>query len=129
MLHEKFQGTSHAVLEVRFLWLETYTRAAQRKTYARSCSRGCVVQGTIVDMLEDVNTGINWVMQKISHYGGDPEQVYLVGQSCGAQLCTLTTLLQVLPTQLLLHPYSSCHVVHSHVLGTLIQRVKGRPDW
>lgn len=31
-----------------------------------------VAQGTIVDMLEDVNTGINWVMQKISHYGGDP---------------------------------------------------------
>ena len=56
-----------------------------------------MVQGTIVDMLEDVNTGINWVLQKISHYGGDPEQVYLVGQSCGAQLCSLTTLLQVLP--------------------------------
>lgn len=56
-----------------------------------------IVQGTIVDMLEDVNTGINWVLQKISHYGGDPEQVYLVGQSCGAQLCSLTTLLQVLP--------------------------------
>ena len=55
-----------------------------------------MVQGTIVDMLEDVNTGINWVLQKISHYGGDPEQVYLVGQSCGAQLCSLTTLLQVL---------------------------------
>ena len=48
-------------------------------------------------MLEDVNTGINWVLQKISHYGGDPEQVYLVGQSCGAQLCSLTTLLQVPP--------------------------------
>ncbi len=46
-------------------------------------------------MLEDVNTGIGWVLQKISNYGGDPEQVYLVGQSCGGQLCTLTALLQV----------------------------------
>ena len=54
------------------------------------------LQGTIVDMLEDVNTGIGWVLQKISHYGGDPEQVYLVGQSCGGQLCSLTALLQVL---------------------------------
>lgn len=80
-----------------------------------------IAQGTIVDMLEDVNTGINWVMQKISHYGGDPEQVYLVGQSCGAQLCSLTTLLQVPPRlQLLLHPDSSpcgCGLlVHGHVL-------------
>ncbi len=56
---------------------------------------GWLLQGTIVDMLEDVNTGIGWVLQKISNYGGDPEQVYLVGQSCGGQLCSLTTLLQV----------------------------------
>ena len=46
-------------------------------------------------MMEDVNTGIGWVLQKISNYGGDPAQVYLVGQSCGGQLCTLTTLIQV----------------------------------
>ena len=58
----------------------------------------CIVfkpQGTIVDMLEDVNTGVGWVMQKISNYGGDPERVYLVGQSCGGQLCSLATLIQV----------------------------------
>ncbi|DBA78860.1 hypothetical protein WJX77_001686 [Trebouxia sp. C0004] len=69
----------------------------------RLSKHGCLVccldyrncpQGTIVDMLEDVNTGIGWVLQKISNYGGDPEQVYLVGQSCGGQLCSLTTLLQ-----------------------------------
>ena len=54
-----------------------------------------VLQGTIVDMLEDVNTGIGWVLQKISNYGGDPERVYLVGQSCGGQLCSLATLIQV----------------------------------
>lgn len=53
------------------------------------------MQGTIVDMLEDVNTGIGWVLQKISNYGGDPERVYLVGQSCGGQLCSLATLIQV----------------------------------
>lgn len=53
------------------------------------------MQGTIVDMLEDVNTGVGWIMQKISNYGGDPERVYLVGQSCGGQLCSLATLIQV----------------------------------
>lgn len=63
---------------------------------------GWLLQGTIVDMLEDVNTGIGWVLQKISNYGGDPEQVYLVGQSCGGQLCSLTTLLQV-------HHHASVH--------------------
>lgn len=59
------------------------------------------MQGTIVDMLEDVNTGVGWVMQKISNYGGDPERVYLVGQSCGGQLCSLATLIQVLLTSFL----------------------------
>ena len=28
------------------------------------------LQGTIMDMLTDVNTGIGWVMEKIGHYGG-----------------------------------------------------------
>eukprot|EP00891_Asterochloris_glomerata_P004744 jgi/Astpho2/4744/e_gw1.00067.198.1_t len=51
-------------------------------------------QGTIMDMLTDVNTGIGWVMEKIGQYGGDPDDIYLVGQSCGAQLATLTTLVQ-----------------------------------
>lgn len=66
------------------------------KAIAPTCiSARPTVQGTIVDMLEDVNTGVGWVMQKISNYGGDPERVYLVGQSCGGQLCSLATLIQV----------------------------------
>lgn len=28
------------------------------------------LQGTIMDMLTDVNTGIGWVMEKIGQYGG-----------------------------------------------------------
>ena len=75
-----------------------------------------LLQGTIVDMLEDVNTGIDWVLQKISNYGGDPEQVYLVGQSCGGQLCTLTTLIQVLLCRFMVQtPYHACIMVVGHV--------------
>eukprot|EP00884_Botryococcus_braunii_P011670 jgi/Botrbrau1/20503/Bobra.145_2s0061.1 len=32
-------------------------------------------------MLEDVNCGISWALRKIIHYGGDPDQIWLVGQS------------------------------------------------
>ena len=53
------------------------------------------MQGTVGDMLEDVNTGIAWVLARCVAYGGDPERVYVVGQSCGAQLGTLALLTQV----------------------------------
>ena len=46
-------------------------------------------------MMEDVNTGIGWVLSRIGHYGGDPKRVYLVGQSCGAQLSMMCLVTQV----------------------------------
>lgn len=46
-------------------------------------------------MMEDVNSGIAWVLSRIRHYGGDPERVYLVGQSCGAQLSMMCSVTQV----------------------------------
>ena len=46
-------------------------------------------------MLEDVNTGIAWVLARCRSYGGDPDKVFVVGQSCGAQLGTLAFLTQV----------------------------------
>lgn len=45
-------------------------------------------------MLEDVNTGIAWVLRKLERYGGDPERVWLVGQSAGGQLAMLALLNQ-----------------------------------
>ncbi|KNC79090.1 hypothetical protein SARC_08502 [Sphaeroforma arctica JP610] len=50
-------------------------------------------QGRIVDMLEDVNVAIRWIFKNIHRYGGDPNQIFLVGQSAGAHigaLCLLT---------------------------------------
>lgn len=51
-------------------------------------------QGNALDMLEDVNTGIAWVLRKLERYGGDPERVWLVGQSAGGQLAMLALLNQ-----------------------------------
>lgn len=43
-------------------------------------------QGTISDMVEDVSQGISFVCNYIADYGGDPNRIYLVGQSAGAHL-------------------------------------------
>jgi prenylcysteine alpha-carboxyl methylesterase len=47
-------------------------------------------------MLQDINTGITWVMANLSLYGGDPEEVFLVGQSAGGHLTSLALLAQAL---------------------------------
>jgi prenylcysteine alpha-carboxyl methylesterase len=46
-------------------------------------------------MLEDVNTGISWVLNNAPLYGGDPNCVYITGQSAGAQLGALAIFAQV----------------------------------
>jgi acetyl esterase/lipase len=46
-------------------------------------------------MLEDVNTGIAWVARHMERYGGDPDALYLAGQSAGGQLALLALLNQV----------------------------------
>ncbi|KAK9820850.1 hypothetical protein WJX81_002179 [Elliptochloris bilobata] len=51
-------------------------------------------QGTILDMLEDVNAGIAWTLEHAEEHGGDAQHTYLVGQSCGAQLAALALLTQ-----------------------------------
>lgn len=69
----------------------------------RLCEAGVIVacldyrnfpQGSALDMLEDVNTGIAWVLRKVQRYGGNPDQVWLVGQSAGGQLAMLALLSQ-----------------------------------
>ena len=64
------------------------------------------MQGTMLDMMRDVNTGIRWILHHTHFHGGDPNQVYLVGQSCGAQLAAMAMITQVGVAQtsfLLLH--------------------------
>lgn len=48
-------------------------------------------QGTMRDMIEDASRGISFVCNNIADYGGDPNRIYLMGQSAGAHIaaCTL----------------------------------------
>ncbi|CAK9329345.1 unnamed protein product [Citrullus colocynthis] len=43
------------------------------------------------DVIEDVSQGISFVFNNIAEYGGDPNRIYLMGQSAGAHIaaCTL----------------------------------------
>jgi prenylcysteine alpha-carboxyl methylesterase len=50
-------------------------------------------------MLQDVNTGITWVLSNLHLYGGDPGEVFLVGQSAGGHLSSLALLAQALQLQ------------------------------
>ncbi|XP_059452800.1 isoprenylcysteine alpha-carbonyl methylesterase ICME-like [Corylus avellana] len=43
-------------------------------------------QGTISDMVKDVSQGISFVCNHIAEYGGDPNRIYLMGQSAGAHI-------------------------------------------
>ncbi|WCJ35708.1 alpha/beta-Hydrolases superfamily protein [Euphorbia peplus] len=43
-------------------------------------------QGTMSDMVKDSCEGISFVCNKIAQYGGDPNRIYLMGQSAGAHI-------------------------------------------
>lgn len=64
-------------------------RLSQRGLLVFSLDYRNFPQGTVLDMLCDVNTGISWALQNASLYGGDSSCVYLVGQSAGAHLGAL----------------------------------------
>ncbi|XP_030512309.2 isoprenylcysteine alpha-carbonyl methylesterase ICME-like [Rhodamnia argentea] len=43
-------------------------------------------QGTISDMVNDASEGISFVCNIIAEYGGDPDRIYVMGQSAGAHI-------------------------------------------
>lgn len=45
--------------------------------------------GTLDEMVAQVRTGIAWVWQNISAYGGDPTRLHLIGHSSGAHLAAM----------------------------------------
>lgn len=61
-----------------------------------------MLQGTILDMMEDINTAFQWITRNVAKFSGDPMATFVVGQSAGAQLAALALLFQVTaPTNLL----------------------------
>ncbi|XP_058087106.1 isoprenylcysteine alpha-carbonyl methylesterase ICME isoform X2 [Magnolia sinica] len=53
-------------------------------------------QGTISDMVKDASQGISFVCNNIAEYGGDPNRVYLMGQSAGAHIAACALLDQAI---------------------------------
>ncbi|XP_076919335.1 putative isoprenylcysteine alpha-carbonyl methylesterase ICMEL2 [Bidens hawaiensis] len=53
-------------------------------------------QGTISDMVEDVSRGISYVCNNIAKYGGDPNRIYLMGQSAGAHISSCALIKQAI---------------------------------
>jgi prenylcysteine alpha-carboxyl methylesterase len=49
-------------------------------------------QGTLKDMQVDVEAAIDWVWNNIDRFGGDRSQIFLVGQSAGAQILSTVIL-------------------------------------
>ncbi|KAK4479861.1 hypothetical protein RD792_015404, partial [Penstemon davidsonii] len=53
-------------------------------------------QGTIGDMVKDASQGISFVCNNIAEYGGDPNRIYLMGQSAGAHIAACALLEQAI---------------------------------
>ncbi|XP_057765668.1 probable isoprenylcysteine alpha-carbonyl methylesterase ICMEL2 [Salvia miltiorrhiza] len=53
-------------------------------------------QGTIGEMVQDAAEGISFVCNNIAAYGGDPNRIYVMGQSAGAHIASCTLLQQAM---------------------------------
>lgn len=53
-------------------------------------------QGTIGEMVQDAAQGISFVCNNIAEYGGDPNRIYLMGQSAGAHIASCTLIQQAM---------------------------------
>ncbi|XP_073273096.1 isoprenylcysteine alpha-carbonyl methylesterase ICME-like isoform X3 [Primulina huaijiensis] len=51
-------------------------------------------QGTISDMVDDISQGISYVCNNVVEFGGDPNKIYLMGQSAGAHISACALLQQ-----------------------------------
>ncbi len=49
-------------------------------------------QGTLNDMMQDTRNGIQWTIDNIINFGGDPNNITLVGQSAGGHITSMLLL-------------------------------------
>ncbi|KAF9170213.1 hypothetical protein BGX21_009294 [Mortierella sp. AD011] len=76
--------------------------------------------GTIEDMEQDVKMAILWAYKNCRDFGGDPQQIYLMGHSAGAHLCAQAVLndsIRRIPVSLF--GSSSSAISSSPILSTL----------
>ncbi|KAF9116201.1 hypothetical protein BGX27_004308 [Mortierella sp. AM989] len=77
--------------------------------------------GKTREMEQDVKMAIQWTYKNCRDFGGDPQQLYLMGHSAGAHLCALTVLddsIQRVPTSLFGSSRSA--ISSSPILTTLL---------
>ncbi|ORX65054.1 alpha/beta-hydrolase [Anaeromyces robustus] len=68
----------------------------------------------IDDMVHDIYTALRWVNENVDKYGGDAEQITLIGHSAGAHLATLTTVKSALGMEVngeILQPFHFKHLI------------------
>ncbi|PKA49284.1 Isoprenylcysteine alpha-carbonyl methylesterase ICME [Apostasia shenzhenica] len=71
-------------------------RLAERGIIVASIDYRNFPQGTISDMIRDVSQGISFVCNNIAVYGGDPNRIFLMGQSAGAHIAACSLLRQAI---------------------------------
>ncbi|KAG7036744.1 Isoprenylcysteine alpha-carbonyl methylesterase ICME [Cucurbita argyrosperma subsp. argyrosperma] len=69
---------------------------AERDVIVASIDYRNFPQGTISDMVTDVSQGISFVCKNIADYGGDPDRIFLMGQSAGAHISVCALLEQAI---------------------------------
>jgi prenylcysteine alpha-carboxyl methylesterase len=79
-------------------------------------------QGTALDMTQDINTGIKFVLDNAHLYGGDPGDCVLVGQSAGGHLTALSLLAQAQQKAATVEDVGDAAAAAASVLG-------GAPAW
>lgn len=76
----------------RFHYSPMAVRCAQAGIVTAVMSYTLYPQAKVPTMVDEVGSALDWTLENISLYGGDPSRVVLVGHSAGAQLSALSLL-------------------------------------
>jgi acetyl esterase/lipase len=74
----------------RFHYAPMAVRCAQAGIISAVMSYTLYPEAKVPTMVDEVGAALDWTLENISRYGGDPSRIILVGHSAGAQLSALT---------------------------------------